>query len=561
MVSWLNLFIVQLLWPSLTMSNFEFTPDQLAAINSQSNMVITACPGSGKTTVISQKIKNNVEDLPYYKGVIAITFTIKASRELKSRCKKGGKDTKASFFGTIDQFCLSEIIYPFWANVLCRKKSEFECLKYAELPQSLLDKLTIIPYLQKEPSSCSYDELIDDFIIVFDSGFVILEYLGTIANYILKNSPACIRYIKARYTEVYIDEYQDSSEVQHNLFLNLMELGLIGVAVGDVQQSIYAWRGSDPAYISQLTEQPDIFEHHIVNINHRCHPSIANYANRLFDSNCALLEADEIRVYRKEYNGSHIEVSAKLNSLIDTALRTGKASSYGQIGILVRNNVSLEYLSRGLDMPFRIFDEDLLAKRNTKVCNIFAHLLRFRFDASYRINDVVEYLESSVFKSKCDLQMVRGLIAHVGEKNHEELASTIAETTELLLESSISDSDKTLIEAICLDNQALKHYKLLDQNEVQVMTLHKSKGLEFEVVFHLDLYDWVHPKRKFIQGCYDVVYDNWEQELNLHFVGITRAINYCVLITSTNRINSQHQIKNANPSQFLSMPGLGGLYR
>ena len=157
--------------------------------------------------------------------------------------------------------------------------------------------------------------------------------------------------------------------------------------------------------------------------------------------------------------------------------------------------------------------------------------------------------------------MVRGLIAHVGEKNHEELASTIAETTELLLESSISDSDKTLIEAICLDNQALKHYKLLDQNEVQVMTLHKSKGLEFEVVFHLDLYDWVHPKRKFIQGCYDVVYDNWEQELNLHFVGITRAINYCVLITSTNRINSQHQIKNANPSQFLSMPGLGGLYR
>lgn len=93
------------------------------------------------------------------------------------------------------------------------------------------------------------------------------------------------------------------------------------------------------------------------------------------------------------------------------------------------------------------------------------------------------------------------------------------------------------------------------------MTIHKSKGLEFELVYHLDLYDWIHPKRKFVRGCFDVIYDNWEQELNLHFVGITRAKNYCVLVTSTSRLNRDYETKVGNPSQFLSLPGLDGLYQ
>lgn len=70
------------------MANFEFTPDQEAAIVSGSNMVITACPGSGKTTIVVEKIRNEVQSLPDYKGVIGITFTVKASKELNNGVKK-----------------------------------------------------------------------------------------------------------------------------------------------------------------------------------------------------------------------------------------------------------------------------------------------------------------------------------------------------------------------------------------------------------------------------------------------------------------------------------------
>nr|WP_265349481.1 UvrD-helicase domain-containing protein [Enterobacter hormaechei] len=69
------------------MSVFSPTTQQALAIDYPKSMVITACPGSGKTTVIKEKIRNITGCLPEHKGVIAITFTRKASAELERRCK------------------------------------------------------------------------------------------------------------------------------------------------------------------------------------------------------------------------------------------------------------------------------------------------------------------------------------------------------------------------------------------------------------------------------------------------------------------------------------------
>jgi DNA helicase-2/ATP-dependent DNA helicase PcrA len=78
------------------------------------------------------------------------------------------------------------------------------------------------------------------------------------------------------------------------------------------------------------------------------------------------------------------------------------------------------------------------------------------------------------------------------------------------------------------------------------MTLHKSKGLEFDLVFHLDLYRWILPQ---FNGDY-------AQDLNLHYVGITRAKEACILCNSTHRHNSNDQIVVAEDSEFLSLEGL-----
>ncbi len=80
----------------------EPTQEQQMIIDYSRNTVVTAKPGSGKTYTVVEKIFKVLTSLPDYKGVIAISFTNKASDELKKRCNQKGISAKQSFFGTID---------------------------------------------------------------------------------------------------------------------------------------------------------------------------------------------------------------------------------------------------------------------------------------------------------------------------------------------------------------------------------------------------------------------------------------------------------------------------
>jgi superfamily I DNA/RNA helicase len=92
------------------------------------------------------------------------------------------------------------------------------------------------------------------------------------------------------------------------------------------------------------------------------------------------------------------------------------------------------------------------------------------------------------------------------------------------------------------------------------MALHKSKGLEFDVVIHFGLEEWVFPYREFSRDYSNPIYPDLEQETNLHYVGITRAEKLYLLIQTELRQNSARKINNAQPSHFLSLPQLEGLY-
>ncbi|MCS5959712.1 UvrD-helicase domain-containing protein [Klebsiella pneumoniae subsp. pneumoniae] len=52
-----------------------------------------------------------------------------------------------------------------------------------------------------------------------------------------------------------MDEYQDAGFIQHLIFLSLFKLGIKAVAVGDVDQSIYAYAGKSSKYLSSLLDE------------------------------------------------------------------------------------------------------------------------------------------------------------------------------------------------------------------------------------------------------------------------------------------------------------------
>ena len=540
--------------------SFSLTDDQLNAINSDRNIVITACPGSGKTTIMVEKIRKEIPSLKKYQGIIGITFTVKASKELKARCGRDSFNLKSSFFGTIDHFCLAEIIYPFANRIFGSNENKIECKKYIDIDDSFKNRLPNLDDNDTNLVTSDYDSYYDEFEKHYQSGFILLEAVGIIANHILNSSISCKRYIRARYISLYVDEYQDSSESQHQLFLTLLNLGLRATAVGDERQSIYAWRGGSSTYIRELIGLSDVFEHHIVNINHRCHPSIINYANRLYSKNCSLLDCNEKRIFRRCFEGTQTSLASQLNKFIPETAANFKVGNLSEIAILVRNNSSLDYLVSELTLPFRVYKDDLLSLINSRHTELYSDLLKYYFNASYLLHDIFQFAMCKDSLTKSELSVIRRMIKGLRGEDISNLSSKIQEISLNLVGSIGSEIEIQALDHIVSNQKEIQQYQPSSLDELQVMTLHKSKGLEFEIVFHLDLYDWVFPYRKYTGNWNEYLYPSWDQELNLHHVGITRAKSACILAYSTERLNSLGENKMGQPSAFLSIDGLEGLY-
>lgn len=75
----------------------RLTAEQQDAVDFTENLVITACPGSGKTTILTHKISLVLAGCKSHQGVVSLSYTNKSSDELKARCMTLSKDIKASF--------------------------------------------------------------------------------------------------------------------------------------------------------------------------------------------------------------------------------------------------------------------------------------------------------------------------------------------------------------------------------------------------------------------------------------------------------------------------------
>ena len=88
--------------------------DQLNAIEYEKNVLLIACPGSGKTHTLIHKVAREISKIDTHRRfVIAITYTNNAADEMEKRLDNLGIDTNQLWVGTIHKFCLEWIIYPY----------------------------------------------------------------------------------------------------------------------------------------------------------------------------------------------------------------------------------------------------------------------------------------------------------------------------------------------------------------------------------------------------------------------------------------------------------------
>jgi DNA helicase-2/ATP-dependent DNA helicase PcrA len=533
------------------MTQFNPTTEQELAINYPYSAVITACPGSGKTAVIAQKVRNVLPTLRAHQGVIAISYTNKASDELRKRCELGAIDLKRSYFGTIDKFCISEILLPFLPHLFTISISTFSVKNYDSLSVERKLKVGAPPrHLTTADLRALWPAVMD----LITAGIILLETVGVLSVYVLQNSEACQRYLKARYSHIFVDEYQDSGEPQHVLFSIIHQLGLISTAVGDINQSIFGFDKRDPKYLKSLCVPGSGYHPFQLTQNHRCHPSITNYANRLLDPTCQLIPCNEIKIFKCRVEGHQGDIAKWIDGHLDKLKDIYGVKENSEIGILTRNANTAEILKREMKTPSRLFSESTLSYSSHQSSSIFAAILTLRHNKSATVQS---FLSSMVtVTSRIELANIRKLISRCRSVSAIDLKNCMVGAAMYITASPVPTDSINELDAVLNDPQQLREFYPIDSNEIQIMTLHKSKGLEFTFVYHLDLYDWIMPKRAYIAGNYEVVYEDEQQCLNLHYVGITRAQRGCALVYSTSRYNYNGDLKTGNPSQFFDRPGL-----
>lgn len=194
-----------------------------------------------------------------------------------------------------------------------------------------------------------------------------------------------------------------------------------------------------------------------------------------------------------------------------------------------------------------MFVDNRLDVSHHQWARFFSDVIRDYFDTNVYPVDVAsryvdEEIESVLFKK------VHKCIDELFNTPYDKLKSKISlfKKVATLIMPEFESNDAIVELKDVLDNdEEVESYRPPNSDEICIMTLHKSKGLEFEIVFHMDLYDWTFPRREISE-------EEWKQTLNLHYVGITRAKQVCYIMQGTKRYRPfNRDFVNAQESPFL----------
>lgn len=272
---------------------YDLTPQRQAYLVARGYTILTACPGSGKTTSIVKKLRvvsqYCAERYGRHTGFACLSFTNKASAELKQKYREM-HDEKLTFPNevlTIDSFIMQYVVLPFWYLCdACKKKpivvNEEDILdhiyynnvqiagKWQRYPVMELRQYSKIMY-SKKPSIVSIDKAAFKWnhkvvtnaneksycraaiLYRLSKGYVTSSDALWMACYILKHHQEVSRALISRFPYIIVDEAQDNSELHFEFFNLLKSAGLQNLEyVGDVCQSIYGFNNARPELLQAM---------------------------------------------------------------------------------------------------------------------------------------------------------------------------------------------------------------------------------------------------------------------------------------------------------------------
>ena len=445
-----------------------FSRAQEAAIrHTDGPMMVLAGPGSGKTTVITHRVRYLTERCGIDPGdILVITFTRAAAQEMKSRYEQLAGGPSRVTFGTFHSvfFRILKLAYGYRADQIIREeqKTEFlreliqrERLEPEDEKEFLLSVLGEISAVKGEQIDLNHyyskacpDEVFRRLYRGYEdrmrrAGLLDFDDMMVLCLELFKARGDILSAWQRRYRYILIDEFQDINRLQYEIvrMLALPENNLF--IVGDDDQSIYRFRGARPEIMLGFQgDYPDAGRI-LLDINYRCTREIAQASLRLIGHNRKRF-AKEIRtakgagkpVVTRVWPSAQEENQAIARE-IQLYLQAGVRP--GEIAVLYRTNSDPRFLMAKLleyNLPFRTRDT---------IPNLFEHWIS---------RDILTYLRLAAgSRSRADvLQIMNRPRRYIGRDSLPEETVSFARWKEFYREKDwIADR----IENLELDLRAL----------------------------------------------------------------------------------------------------------
>lgn len=436
-----------------------------ALLYNEGPLLILAGAGSGKTKVVTNKIAYLIENgIPSWK-ILAITFTNKAAKEMKTRVGKLiDNDIDAMWIGTFHSICLRilrkniEVLgYKSNYTIYDRKDQSTlvkDALKDLNLSKDIYSNNSIISQISmmknEEISPKEAEAECKDDIYKLNVAKIYAYYENKLkennaldfddliikAVEILRDYREVRDFYQNKFEYVFVDEYQDTNTIQYKLIKYLAGDDPKLTVVGDNDQSIYKWRGADINNI--LNFQEDFSGAKIIKLeqNYRSSQKILDTANSLIKNNPTKFKKNlwtekkgGSEVSYREFNSSDEESYEIKNEILKLNY---KGRSFDDMAILYRTNAQS-----------RAFEEKLMREGiNYKIVG------GLRFYDRAEIKDILAYLK--VINNPNDEIALKRIIntpkRGIGDTTVEEIDGFAASHNKSIFEviSSLDENDLNL---------------------------------------------------------------------------------------------------------------------
>jgi DNA helicase-2/ATP-dependent DNA helicase PcrA len=343
-----------------------------------SHLQIIASAGSGKTEVVSQRVVSLLAEGVPSRGIVAFTFTEKAAAELKERItvrveERLGPDAVDQlgglFVGTIHAYCfrLLQQFVPRYETYDVLDENQLNAFIAREASQLAIKDLTGKLYSSIHQFLMGLEvienELIDDDVLPDPFVSIYREYLIRLERYRLLTFgqqvvravrelewPAVRDLVHSELRHLIVDEYQDVNPAQERLIELLAGPEVELCVVGDDDQAIYGWRGSDVSNIREFAERYEDVATFSITQNRRSVPGVVELADEFADTIPDRLEKT-MTAWREPGVGGPPVVA--WSSLLETdeagdlaslviRLHEDHGVPYGDIAVLVRGRIAYQ---------------------------------------------------------------------------------------------------------------------------------------------------------------------------------------------------------------------------